>query len=116
MSGNVTGRVSPRAPCREDKALLEETDNGHGQEGVGLRFEEVIKAVVLEKLECLLEDTAQSRIMDAKEAAAFLHLSPSEFRKLAARESYPGTPSTGRVTGICAANCWSGLGGACDGN
>ena len=96
MSGNVTGRVSPRALRREDKALLEETDNGHGQEGVGLRFEEVIKAVVLEKLECLLEDTAQSRIMDAKEAAAFLHLSPSEFRKLAAAGVIPRHPVNGK--------------------
>jgi excisionase family DNA binding protein len=51
----------------------------------------------LEKLENLVEDAARSReVMDAKEAAEFLRLSPSEFRKLAAAGVIPRHPVNGK--------------------
>ena len=63
----------------------------------GNRVEKVLAAAVLEKLEDLVEDAARSReIMDAKEAAEFLRLSPSEFRKLAAAGVIPRHPVNGK--------------------
>ena len=51
----------------------------------------------MEKLENLVEDAARSReVMDAKEAAEFLRLSPSEFRKLAAAGVIPRHPVNGK--------------------
>ena len=51
----------------------------------------------MEKLENLVEDAARSReVMDAKEAAEFLCLSPSEFRKLAAAGVIPRHPVNGK--------------------
>ena len=77
--------------------MLRETGNGNGREGVGRRFDEVLEAAVLEKLEDLVEDAARSReVMDAKEAAGFLRLSPSEFRKLAAAGVIPRHPVNGK--------------------
>ena len=59
----------------------------------GDRVEKALAAAVLEKLEYLVEDAARSReVMDAKEAAEFLRLSPSEFRKLAAAGVIPRHP------------------------
>ena len=47
----------------------------------------------MEKLEDLVEDAARSReVVDATEAAEFLRLSPSEFRKLAAAGVIPRHP------------------------
>ena len=63
----------------------------------GNRVEKVLAAAVLEKLEDLVEDAARSReVMDAKEAAEFLLLSPSEFRKLAAAGVIPRHPVNGK--------------------
>jgi hypothetical protein len=53
----------------------------------------ILAAAVLKKLDDLVEDAARSReVMDAKEAADFLRLSPSEFRKLARRRSHTQAP------------------------
>jgi hypothetical protein len=53
----------------------------------------ILAAAVLKKLDDLVEDAARSReVMDAKEAADFLRLSPSEFRKLAAAGVIPRHP------------------------
>jgi excisionase family DNA binding protein len=73
--------------------LLRETSNRES----GNRIEKVLAAAVLEKLEDLVEDAARSReVMDAKEAAEFLRLSPSEFRKLAAAGVIPRHPVNGK--------------------
>ena len=73
--------------------LLQETSN----RASGNRVEKVLAAAVLEKLEGLVEDAARSReVMDAKEAAEFLRLSPSEFRKLAAAGVIPRHPVNGK--------------------
>jgi excisionase family DNA binding protein len=73
--------------------LLRKTSNRES----GDRIEKVLAAAVLEKLEDLVEDAARSReVMDAKEAAEFLRLSPSEFRKLAAAGVIPRHPVNGK--------------------
>ena len=73
--------------------MLRETSNRES----GNRVEKVLAAAVLEKLEGLVEDAARSReVMDAKEAAEFLRLSPSEFRKLAAAGVIPRHPVNGK--------------------
>ena len=73
--------------------MLRETSNWES----GNRVEKVLAAAVLEKLEDLVEDAARSReVMDAKEAAEFLRLSPSEFRKLAAAGVIPRHPVNGK--------------------
>ena len=73
--------------------MLRETSNRES----GNRVEKVLAAAVLEKLEDLVEDAARSReVMDAKEAAEFLRLSPSEFRKLAAAGVIPRHPVNGK--------------------
>ena len=73
--------------------MLRETSNGES----GNRVEKVLAAAFLEKLEDLVEDAARSReVMDAKQAAEFLRLSPSEFRKLAAAGVLPRHPVNGK--------------------
>jgi hypothetical protein len=97
----------------DTRNLLWETSNRES----GNRVEKVLAAAVLETVEDLVEDAARSReVVDAKEAAEFCASPPPSSASLPPQESYPGTPSTGRVTDTCAANCWSGSGGACDGN
>ena len=77
----------------DTRNLLWETSNRES----GNRVEKVLAAAVLEKLEDLVEDAARSReVMDAKEAAEFLRLSPSEFRKLAAAGVIPRHPVNGK--------------------
>jgi hypothetical protein len=57
----------------------------------------ILEAAVLEKVERVVEALAQGReVMDAKEAADFLRLSPSEFRKLAAAGVIPRHPVNGK--------------------
>ena len=73
--------------------MLRETSNRES----GNHVEKVLAAAVLEKVEDLVEDAARSReVMDAKEAAEFLRLSPSEFRKLAAAGVIPRHPVNGK--------------------
>ena len=77
----------------DTRNLLWETSNRES----GNRVEKVLAAAVLEKVEDLVEDAARSReVMDAKEAAEFLRLSPSEFRKLAAAGVIPRHPVNGK--------------------
>ncbi len=77
----------------DTRNLLWETSNRES----GNRVEKVLAAAVLEKVEDLVEDAARSReVMDAKEAAQFLRLSPSEFRKLAAAGVIPRHPVNGK--------------------
>ena len=73
--------------------MLRKTSNRES----GDRIEKVLAAAVLEKLEDLVEDAARSReVVDAKEAAEFLRLSPSEFRKFAAAGVIPRHPVNGK--------------------
>jgi excisionase family DNA binding protein len=75
------------------RSVLQETSNRES----GNRVEKVLAAAILEKLENLVEDAARSReVMDTKEAAEFLRLSPSEFRKLAATGVIPRHPLNGK--------------------
>lgn len=77
----------------DTRNLLWETSNRES----GNRVEKVLAAAVLEKVEDLVEDAARSReVMDAKQAAEFLRLSPSEFRKLAAAGVIPRHPVNGK--------------------
>jgi excisionase family DNA binding protein len=57
----------------------------------------VLEAAVLEKVERVANALAQGReVMNAEEAASFLRLSPSEFRKLAAAGVIPRHPVNGK--------------------
>jgi excisionase family DNA binding protein len=77
----------------DTRNLLWETSNRES----GNRVEKVLAAAVLETVEDLVEDAARSReVMDAKQAAEFLRLSPSEFRKLAAAGVIPRHPVNGK--------------------
>jgi Helix-turn-helix domain len=77
----------------DTRNLLWETSNRES----GNRVEKVLAAAVLEKVEDLVEDAARSReVMDAKQAAEFLRLSPSEFRKLAAAGVISRHPVNGK--------------------
>jgi excisionase family DNA binding protein len=77
----------------DTRNLLWETSNRES----GNRVEKVLAAAVLEKVEDLVEDAARSReVMDAKEAAEFLRLSPSEFHKLVAAGVIPRHPVNGK--------------------